>query len=141
MEETALAGEYRTKQRAFIMQLLARCQERHLSAEEIEAMLAQEGHLVSRATIYRCLDRLVEQGEVRRYSAGDGKSACYQLMQDDCQNHYHCRCTQCGALLHVSCEQLDRLRSHLLAEHGFTLDPARTVLYGLCAACAEKETK
>ena len=131
-----MAGEYRTRQRERITRLLTENRDSHLSAEEIETLLSQEECAVSRATIYRCLDRLVEQGEVRRYVSGDGKSACYQLAHTDCRRHYHFKCTACGALLHVECAQLDGLEKHIRAQHGFEVDSSRTVFYGLCKKCS-----
>ncbi|MEG2174399.1 MAG: Fur family transcriptional regulator, partial [Oscillospiraceae bacterium] len=111
----------------------------HLSVDDITALLEQEGSHVGRATVYRCLDRLVEQGALRRFAAGEGASACYQFVPDDgCIDHHHLKCTGCNALLHVECGLLDSLAAHLLSDHGFVLDTTKTVLYGLCADCAHQ---
>lgn len=32
---------------------------------------------------------------------------------------------------------LDELSQHLEGAHGFRIEPSRTVLYGLCAKCAD----
>ncbi|MEG2204286.1 MAG: transcriptional repressor, partial [Oscillospiraceae bacterium] len=109
----------------------------HLAVEDIVALLAAQDAPVGRTTVYRCLDRLIEQGVVRKYSAGERACACFQLAGEDCCRHYHLKCTGCGALLHIECEQLDRLEAHILESHGFVLDPAKTVLYGQCSACAQ----
>jgi len=135
-----MPGTYKTRQRARITALLAEHRESHLSAEEIWRLLRERGDTVSRATIYRALDRLVEQGEVRRYAAGDGAYACYQLADEHCSEHYHFRCTACGCVLHVECEHIDAIAAHIREEHGFLLDGTRTVFYGLCADCAKGET-
>ena len=50
------------------------------------------------------------------------------------------KCTQCGQLFHVSCDYLNQLGEHLLEHHGFVIDHTKTVLYGLCAACANKKS-
>ena len=135
-----MPGTYKTRQRARITALLAENRASHLSAEEIWRLLSERGDAVSRATIYRALDRLVEQGEVRRYVRGDGECACYQLADERCSEHYHFRCTACGRLLHVECAQLDAIAAHVREEHGFLLDGARTVFYGLCVDCAREKT-
>ena len=31
--------------------------------------------------------------------------------------------------------------SHKVAEHGFVINPLRTVFYGLCTDCADKKVK
>jgi len=134
-----MPAAYKTRQRARITALLAEHCEEHLTAEEIGRLLNERGDAVSRATIYRALDRLVEQGEVRRYTAGEGATACYQLAGAHCSEHYHFRCTACGRVLHVDCEHIDAIAAHLREEHGFALDCARTVFYGLCADCAKEK--
>ena len=48
---------------------------------------------------------------------------------------YHCKCQQCGALIHLHCDEVEHLRLHMLDHHGFALDPRRTVFYGICEAC------
>lgn len=131
-----MTGGYRTKQREVIIKLLEDNRERHMSADEIEMLLSRSGASVGKATIYRCLDRLVEQGTVRKYHMPDGGGACYQVLDSSCRHHYHCKCTGCGQLLHVECSRLDTIGEHLLSEHGFVIDPAQTVFYGLCDKCS-----
>ena len=135
-----MPGQYRTKQRELIIQALDQNRERHVSADELQAMLSASGARVGKATIYRCLDRLVEQGKVRKYLMADGKGACYQLLDSSCKFHYHCKCTACGELLHVECGQLDSIGAHLVAHHGFVIDSAQTVFYGLCENCSGGNT-
>ena len=53
---------------------------------------------------------------------------------------YHCKCEQCGKLFHLHCGELKGLSAHLLEEHGFQINPMRTVFYGLCEACRRNET-
>ena len=135
-----MAGRYRTRQRELIVKLLEENSSRHLSADEIESLLAKSGAPVGKATIYRCLDRLEEQGTVRKYRMSDGKGACYQLLDSGCKFHYHCKCTGCGELLHVECGQLDTIGAHMLSHHGFVIDSAQTVFYGLCERCCGGNT-
>ena len=45
------------------------------------------------------------------------------------------KCERCGALIHLECDELCQIQRHLFAEHGFVLNPLRTVFWGLCAAC------
>ena len=46
-------------------------------------------------------------------------------------------CLQCGATRPLECHMLDELSQHLEGAHGFRIEPSRTVLYGLCAKCAD----
>lgn len=130
---------YRTKQRALVLSLLQRAGDRHLTADEIARSLAEEGNPVGRTTVYRCLDRLVEQGAVRKFLLGEGESACYQYQSGECHSHYHLKCSRCGALLHLECSYLDGMAAHLREEHRFAIDPAKIVLYGLCDRCLAQQ--
>jgi len=129
---------YRTRQRELILERLRTAGDRHITAEELAEELRGEG--VGRSTVYRTLERLVEQGEVRRFRPGDG-GACYQFNDStgSCREHHHLKCIKCGRLFHTECELLDELSEHVYSHHGFLLDRSRTVLYGLCADCQKTE--
>lgn len=129
---------YQTKQRAAILALLTQCRA-HMTADDIVRQLQERGLAVGKSTVYRYLDKLIEQGSVRRYVIEEGMPACYEYCAeaDACSSHYHLKCTQCGRLLHVECETLRELNAHVRQHHGFLVDGSKTVLYGLCAHCAE----
>ena len=56
---------YNTKQKEKLLEYLISNKEKHTNVQEISAFLTAEGSPVGVATIYRQLDRLVEQGLVR----------------------------------------------------------------------------
>ena len=64
--------EYKTRQRALILQFLSDNRERHLSVDEVFDYLRAQQSPVGKSTVYRCLDRLVSQGRARREFVGDG---------------------------------------------------------------------
>lgn len=138
-EAYLMAEGYKTKQRAFIVELLKEYRGRHLTAEEIATLLEQRGNAVGKATVYRCLERLIEQGGVKKYLFGEGKSACYEYQLGQQSPHYHLKCSQCGALTHLECEYLDSLPEHVYEHHGFTLDAAQIMLVGCCEQCTKKQ--
>jgi Fur family ferric uptake transcriptional regulator len=101
------------------------------------AAASAHGEEVSRATIYRCLDRLTAEGAVRKYTAEAGELACYQLCTDAaCSNHFHLKCRSCGKLIHLECGMMEDVQKHIAEDHRFVLDPCQTVLYGECEMCA-----
>lgn len=126
---------YNTKQKDEIIAAVRERGDGHFTAEEICLSLKENG--VGLSTVYRHLDRLVKDGVLRKYVSGAGESACYQLL-GGCGEHFHLKCVVCGKLEHLSCSHLDGIRHHVLEEHGFSVDPGRTVFYGVCAACKEK---
>ena len=134
---------YHTKQSACVLEILEKNQERHLTAEEIYWLLKSSDTPVGQTTVYRQLDKLVRLGKVRKFARGDSDGACYQLVPVGmpCQSHFHLKCTSCGKLFHADCEFLEQLGAHIAKEHQFTIDPSKTVFYGLCADCAKEKTQ
>ena len=130
-------ADYKTKQRELILEYLKSSDSHHLSAGDIAAHLRESG-TVGIATVYRQLDKMVEAGLVRKYSLDGG--ACYQYVGGggDCREHFHLKCLNCGALIHVDCDFLSGLAPHILEHHGFEVDNRRTVMYGLCRKCREE---
>ena len=131
-----MAQAYKTKQRLIIEGFLKERAGEHLTADDIVFMLEQRGRPVGKATVYRCLERLMEQGMVKRYAFGEGKSASYEYQEEAEKGRYHLKCCGCGELTHLECELLDRLPEHILEHHGFTLDAGQTVLMGRCEKCS-----
>lgn len=131
---------YNTKQSKEITDYLRRNRSRHMTAEEVFEGMRHDGSNIGRTTVYRHLDRLYSQGVVRRFLTGDGSAACFQYIdsREDCHSHYHLRCNSCGKLIHTECDFLNELAGHVSDEHGFTLDPEKTVIYGICSECKEK---
>lgn len=134
---------YTTKQGSQILELLKSEAGRHFTADEIIKTLSENGKSVGKATVYRHMDKLIRAGLVRKYLADGGGSACFAYVEnsDKCHMHYHLKCSSCGKLLHVDCEYLDKVASHILGHHGFVISPEKTVLYGICEACREAENE
>lgn len=136
---------YNTKQRELILKYLSESEGEHIKAEDILEYLKANDTPVGKSTVYRYLDALVEQGNVRKYTIEDGQGACFQYIGENvkthCKEHYHLKCSDCGELFHVSCEFMDEINTHILNEHNFTVDNSKTVFYGLCDKCTKKKIK
>lgn len=130
---------YKTKQSRLVCEYLKANAEKHFSAEEVYFALLSNGGKIGRTTVYRQLDRLVDEGKVRKFAAGDNDARCYQFADNErCHNHYHLKCSDCGRLIHTECDFLDKLSAHIFADHKFIIDGSKTVLYGICELCANK---
>ena len=102
---------YKTKQREYILAYLQSCGGKHTTVAEIVRYLQDQGTPVGTATVYRNLEQLAEEGSVRKYLLDGKTSACYQFVSQEhqsCQEHFHLKCTVCGKLFHVSCDQLSQ---------------------------------
>ena len=131
--------QYNTKRRAELLDYLRSMQGRHVTVSDIRAYFTAQGKTIGTATIYRQLENMLDQGLVNRYTLDETSAACYEYVGggEHCQPTvcFHCKCVSCGALIHLRCEELEKVQGHLAAEHGFRLDLPRTVLYGLCRQC------
>ena len=69
---------YKTKQREAILGYIASLKDAHVTAAQISQYFAKEALPVGKATIYRHLDKLTENGVLRRYVSDGISGACYQ---------------------------------------------------------------
>ena len=134
---------YNTKQKEKLLNYLISNKDKHVNVQTISAYMSEEGTPLVTATIYRRLDKLVEQGVVRKYVIDGKTGACYQYIdsQSNCHEHFHLKCIKCERLIHIDCGHLKGISEHILAHHGFTVDSSKTVFYGVCSECsgADKE--
>ncbi len=137
----ASGAKYKTKQKAQILSFLESARGEHLSAKDVQKRLEDQGVQMGTATVYRQLESLVTEGLVRKYNLGPGNGACFEYIgEDQCEHEhcFHCMCTECGTLIHVECGHLASISGHMMEQHGFAVDPLRTVFYGKCPNCAAK---
>ena len=130
---------YRTKQRQAILEYMMANSDAHMTVDAVFDALRQSGASVGKTTVYRHMEKLVAAGVVRKYHIEGGTCACYQYQSgEQCSEHFHLKCLQCGKLIHLDCEFMHGIDTHILKHHGFRINNTRTVLYGICSGC-EKE--
>ncbi len=113
--------------------LAALRQRPHVDTETvIEAVRAQLG-TVSHQAIYDVLRVLTDAGLVRRIQPA-GTVARYETRVGD--NHHHLVCRDCNTISDVDCAV--GLAPCLTAstDHGFVVDEAEVVYWGLCLDCS-----
>ena len=129
---------YKTKQSREILSCLQHHGGSHVNVPEILKYLEERGSSVGIATVYRHLEKMEKDGIVRKYILDGKNGACFQYVEEDndCHQHYHLKCEQCGELIHLQCDALDSIEAHILEDHGFLVNPLKTVFYGTCEKCA-----
>ena len=131
---------YRTKQRMLLLDYLRKNAETPLCAEEIARGLSEcedcAAERVSVSSVYRNLALLAAGGDVRKFTADDGRTALYQYVDHvRCDAHLHLRCTACGKLFHMDEELSPRVQRAVMGSANFLIDGKQTVLYGVCSEC------
>lgn len=131
--------QYHTRQYDLILSYLKTIPGKHVTVQDICEHFSGEDH-IGQTTVYRQMERLVASGLVQKYVL-DTASACFEYVGPDSHNHdencFHCKCKKCGKLIHLECEEIAQLESHILKAHNFTIDTTRTVFYGLCESCRD----
>ncbi len=135
-----MRGEYSTRQKRELLRFMKAHSLENFSVDDVVFRLQGEGNAIGRSTVYRYLEALAEQGTVRKYQNAQGMTQ-YQHVEDEsqCASHFHMMCKRCGQLLHVDCDLMQSLTSHIADHHGFSLDARETVLVGVCARCAGQD--
>lgn len=115
-----------------------------MTAGQLLDQLREKGVSIGIATIYRQLDRLVEEGAVNKYMVDAVTGACYEFKGEHGGEsaYVHGKCEKCGKVVHLGRKTIESLmRSISGAEPGggFELDCSRTLFYGICKDCRGKE--
>ena len=110
-------------------------QHQHIDAEALLEVMQARGLKISRATVYRNLDLLVESGLARKQRLGR-RHFLYEHVHGG-QQHDHLVCTRCGRVLEFSNEQLERMLPIIADEHQFQVQRHRVEIYGVCHACQQ----
>ena len=121
---------YNTKQKDMIMNVLKNTK-KEFTIKEIYENVSDIGL----TTIYRLVDKLVEEDRIKK-TIGSDKQTYYQYLEEcDEENHFYLKCNKCGTLIHVDCDCLSDLLSHISKEHNFTASNKNIILNGICENC------
>ena len=121
-----------TRQRSALSELLDRTPE-FRSAQQLHAMLGEQGESVSLATVYRNLNALAEAGEVDVLATEGGESRFRRCRRTE--HHHHLVCRRCGHTVEVAETQVERWAAQTARRHGFTEVSHAIELHGTCDAC------
>ena len=133
-----MRNSYHTQQRCALLAFLSAHADEQFTVEQLLAAMGDEAP--GRSTVYRALDRLVEEGTVRRFAPESGGSAAYQAMDPGhCDAHLHLKCTACGGLYHMDHAVSEQIMKEVLNRSEFSLDEKETVLFGVCKGCKRKK--
>jgi Fur family transcriptional regulator, stress-responsive regulator len=117
--------------------LTAVYQHPHGDTESIIGVVREDLGEVSTQAVYDVLRALTAAGLVRRIEPA-GSVARYESRVGD--NHHHVVCRSCGAIADVDCAAGDPPCLTASDDHGYAIDEAEVVYWGLCPACSTTET-
>jgi Fur family ferric uptake transcriptional regulator len=109
----------------------------HADTESIIGAARADLADVSHQAVYDVLRALTGAGLVRRIQPS-GAVARYESRVGD--NHHHVVCRSCGAIADVDCAVGHAPCLSASDDHGFTIDEAEVVYWGLCPTCSTAVT-
>ena len=105
----------------------------HRESEEIYLALKKRGQHVSRATIYRTMDILVNNGFARKMNLGDGRARYESKINSP--HHDHLVCMDCGLIVEFMDQKIEDLQDKIAIQYNFQLKRHIHQLFGLCKKC------
>jgi len=128
------AGGRRSGKRDFIVDVFLR-QSGHLAADELVGLIRREDARISRATIYRTLQWMVDAGIARRVDFGGGKFRFEHAYRHP--RHFHLICRSCERSLEFLSSDIEALVEEVAAARRF--EPTQSVLqvFGTCERCRD----
>lgn len=131
-EYLATRGKRMTRERSTIVDAVF-AEHDHFDADQLCQQLNKGPDRVSRSTVYRALDQMVEAGILRSVARQDGRNVYehdYGYPQHD-----HLICRKCGSLTEFHNTDIRELLEPVAAAHGFRMEGHRLEVTGLCNNC------
>jgi Fur family ferric uptake transcriptional regulator len=124
-----------TPERFLILNQIIKMQH-HFEADSLLVQLKIKNKKISRATIYRTLDLLVDCGLVKKIYF-DTTHAFYEPVSG-LTRHDHFVCLDCGKIIEFYDRTINKIQRNLQAVHGLEVFHYSYHLSGRCAACRKK---
>jgi Fur family transcriptional regulator, stress-responsive regulator len=125
-------GGYRvTGQRLAVLRAVST--EPHVTADAVMEAVRAEMGAISVQAVYDALGVLVDVGLVRRIQPA-GSPARFEARVSD--NHHHVICRNCGRTDDVDCAVGEAPCLTASDDHGFSIDEAEVIYWGLCPDCS-----
>lgn len=103
----------------------------HPSADDIYEEIIKTHPNISKATVYRNLNLLAENNEIRKVKISDGAD-CFDYK---CYKHYHAKCSKCGKVVDIEMEYIKDLEKQIKNTHSFNFVDHDITFNGICSDC------
>lgn len=122
-----------TIQRQIVLQTVLAMHE-HPTADDVYVSVATDHPSISKATVYRNLNQLVNQGEIRRVAVPNGADRFDFNMKE----HFHVRCNCCGGIFDVYMPHIENLLEQIEDSSNVTVQRYDILFEGICPMCRDK---
>ena len=131
------SSSYQTKNKKHILDFIMTQGSTHFSANDVYRHFVGCDLSISMPTIYRQLDKMVDDGILKKYRTAESESALYYHIGKPTEplEQPLMKCTSCGKIIPLHCRAIQPLLEHIEDEHHFLVQMNETVLYGKCETC------
>src|SRR5512134_4166952 len=126
------AGGKRSSKRDLILNVFLK-QEGHLSADDLVDVIRREDQRISRATVYRTLQWMVDAGIARKVDFGEGRFRFEHSYRQP--RHFHLICKTCHRSFEFLSSDIEGLIEEIASARTFTPSQSVVQIYGTCEAC------
>ena len=132
VESRRPVGGRRSSKRDSIVEVFLR-QAGHISADELVDLIRADDARISRATVYRTLQWMVEAGIARRVDFGDGRFRFEHSYRHP--RHFHLICKSCNRSFEFLSSDIESLLEEIAAARHFSPRQSVLQIYGTCEQC------
>jgi Fur family transcriptional regulator, ferric uptake regulator len=132
VERVRPAGGKRSSKRDFIVDAFLR-QEGHLSADDLVDLIRKEDRGISRATVYRTLQWMMDAGIARKVDFGEGRFRFEHSYRHP--RHFHLICKTCNQSFEFLSSDIEALIEEVAAARQFESKQSVVQIYGTCEEC------
>lgn len=127
-----------TKPREFIVEnILSSKAGEHFSADELWERLRKKDKRVSKATVYRTLNLLVQKKMVEEHDFGKGEKYYERMVERP--HHDHLICIHCGRIIEFENPEIEKLQEEIAKRENFQIAYHSHKLFGACDRCRYKK--
>jgi len=124
-------GKRSSKREQIVNVFLA--QDGHLSADDLVDLIRHEDHRISRATVYRTLQWMVDAGIARKVDFGEGRFRFEHSYRQP--RHFHLICKTCHQSFEFLSSDIESSIEEVAAARSFEAAQSVVQIYGTCEAC------
>jgi Fur family ferric uptake transcriptional regulator len=128
-----------TPQRQIILKAFLDHYGRHLSADELHALLQEQHPEIGLATVYRTLEILANLDILRTIEFGDGCTRYEVVEEEEVHHHHHLICINCGKVIECNDDLLETLETWIAKQTKFQIIDHQLKFYGYCYECQQQK--
>lgn len=120
-----------TPQRETVIRIFQEAGDKHLSAEDVFAILQKGSEQISLATTYRTLKMLVKMNILRELDFAETHKH-YELVDDNAPPHHHIICLNCNKTIEFEDELVNELGKRIADKYGVEIVDMQFQIFANC---------